>query len=75
MLSYQPPPPPRRADARLPVVNFARDVVDAAPPGDRALVELARDGRRRECSFGEVADRRRAWPAPSPPAASAAATS
>ena len=38
-------------------MNFARDVVDAAPPERRALVELARDGRRREWSFGEVADR------------------
>jgi acyl-coenzyme A synthetase/AMP-(fatty) acid ligase len=37
-------------------MNFARDVVDAAPPPDRALVELARDGRRREWTFGEVAD-------------------
>jgi acyl-coenzyme A synthetase/AMP-(fatty) acid ligase len=35
-------------------MNFARDVVDAAPPGERALVEIARDGRRREFSFGEV---------------------
>jgi acyl-coenzyme A synthetase/AMP-(fatty) acid ligase len=38
-------------------VNFARDVVDAAPPGGRALVELARDGGRREWTFGEVAQR------------------
>jgi acetyl-CoA synthetase len=38
-------------------VNFARDVVDAAPAQGRALVEVARDGRRREWSFGEVADR------------------
>jgi acetyl-CoA synthetase len=38
-------------------VNFARDVVDAAPAGERALVELARDGRRREWTFGEVAQR------------------
>jgi acyl-coenzyme A synthetase/AMP-(fatty) acid ligase len=38
-------------------VNFARDVVDGAPPDRRALVELARDGTRREWSFGEVADR------------------
>jgi acyl-coenzyme A synthetase/AMP-(fatty) acid ligase len=38
-------------------VNFARDVVDAAPAERRALVELARDGRRREWSFGEVAHR------------------
>ncbi|HTU84923.1 MAG TPA: AMP-binding protein [Solirubrobacteraceae bacterium] len=38
-------------------MNFARDVVDAAPPDRLALVELARDGGRREWSFGEVADR------------------
>ncbi|HET9104777.1 MAG TPA: AMP-binding protein [Solirubrobacteraceae bacterium] len=38
-------------------MNFARDVVDAAPAGDLALVELSREGRRREWSFGEVADR------------------
>jgi len=38
-------------------VNFAREIVDAAPAGERALVELARDGRRREWSFGEVSDR------------------
>jgi acyl-coenzyme A synthetase/AMP-(fatty) acid ligase len=38
-------------------VNFARDVLDALPAGDRALVELARDGSRREWSFGEVSDR------------------
>jgi acyl-coenzyme A synthetase/AMP-(fatty) acid ligase len=38
-------------------MNFARDVVEAAPPDRLALVELARDGRRREWSFGEVADR------------------
>jgi acetyl-CoA synthetase len=38
-------------------MNFARDVVDAAPPDRVALVELSRDGRRREWSFGEVADR------------------
>jgi acyl-coenzyme A synthetase/AMP-(fatty) acid ligase len=37
-------------------MNFSRDVVDAAPPADRALVELARDGGRREFTFGEVAD-------------------
>ena len=42
------------ADCRS--VNFARDVVDAAPPDDRALVELARNGSRREFSFGEIAD-------------------
>jgi acetyl-CoA synthetase len=38
-------------------MNFARDVVEAAPAGRRALVELARDGGRREWSFGEVAHR------------------
>jgi len=37
-------------------MNFARDVVDAAPAGARAMVEIARDGRRREFTFGEVAD-------------------
>ncbi|MGI8715110.1 MAG: acyl-CoA synthetase [Solirubrobacteraceae bacterium] len=37
-------------------MNFSRDVVDAAPPGDRALVELDRDGARREFTFGEVAE-------------------
>jgi acyl-coenzyme A synthetase/AMP-(fatty) acid ligase len=35
--------------------NFAVSIVEAAPPGRRALVELARDGERREWSFGEVA--------------------
>jgi acyl-coenzyme A synthetase/AMP-(fatty) acid ligase len=40
------------ADCRS--VNFARDVVDAAPPDQRALVERSRDGSRREFSFGEV---------------------
>jgi acetyl-CoA synthetase len=38
-------------------VNFARDVVDAAPPDRPALVALGRDGSRREIGFGEVADR------------------
>jgi acyl-coenzyme A synthetase/AMP-(fatty) acid ligase len=37
-------------------VNFARDVVEAAPPRGRALVELARDGARHEWSFGRVAE-------------------
>jgi acetyl-CoA synthetase len=37
-------------------MNFARDVIDAAPPGDRALVEITREGARREWTFGEVAD-------------------
>ncbi len=38
-------------------MNFARDVVDAAPADGLALVELARDGTRREWRFGELADR------------------
>jgi acyl-coenzyme A synthetase/AMP-(fatty) acid ligase len=37
-------------------VNFARDVVDAADPSRLALVELRRDGSRREWSFGAVSD-------------------
>ena len=37
-------------------MNFARDVVDAAPADRLALVELARDGTRREWRFGAVAD-------------------
>jgi acyl-coenzyme A synthetase/AMP-(fatty) acid ligase len=37
-------------------VNFARDVVEAAPPGARALVSLAHDGSRRELPFAEVAE-------------------
>jgi acyl-coenzyme A synthetase/AMP-(fatty) acid ligase len=36
-------------------VNFTRETVEAAPPGARALVELRRDGTRREWTFGEVA--------------------
>ena len=38
-------------------MNFARDVVEAAPRDRLALLELARDGSRREWTFGEVADR------------------
>jgi acyl-coenzyme A synthetase/AMP-(fatty) acid ligase len=36
-------------------VNFARDVVDAAPPAQRALVCIERAGARREWAMGEVA--------------------
>ena len=39
------------------LVNFARDVLDRLPPDQLALVELARDGARREWSFGEVSER------------------
>jgi acyl-coenzyme A synthetase/AMP-(fatty) acid ligase len=35
-------------------VNFARDVVDAAPADATALIELGRDGGRRVWSFAEV---------------------
>ncbi len=35
-------------------MNFARDVVDRAPPERRALVEIAATGERREWTFGEV---------------------
>lgn len=35
-------------------MNFARDVVAARDPRDRALVELRRDGGRREWSFAQV---------------------
>jgi acyl-coenzyme A synthetase/AMP-(fatty) acid ligase len=38
-------------------MNFARDVVERADPQARALVELARDGGRREWTFGAVAER------------------
>jgi acetyl-CoA synthetase len=37
-------------------MNFARDVVDAAPTDSAALVELARGGARRVWTFGEVSD-------------------
>jgi acetyl-CoA synthetase len=38
-------------------MNFAREVVEAADPRARALVEVAADGARREWTFGEVAER------------------
>ncbi|HEV2773802.1 MAG TPA: AMP-binding protein [Thermoleophilaceae bacterium] len=38
-------------------MNFALDVVDAAPRAGRALVALDASGARRELSFGEVAGR------------------
>jgi acyl-coenzyme A synthetase/AMP-(fatty) acid ligase len=38
-------------------VNFARDVLEELPAGELALIELARDGSRRQWSFGEVAER------------------
>jgi acyl-coenzyme A synthetase/AMP-(fatty) acid ligase len=38
-------------------MNFARDVVDAAPAERIALVAVGRDGERREWRFGELADR------------------
>ncbi len=38
-------------------VNFARDLFDTLPPQGRALVELTREGNRREWSFGAVSER------------------
>jgi acyl-coenzyme A synthetase/AMP-(fatty) acid ligase len=38
-------------------MNFARDVVDAAPPDSRALVGINAGGDRREYTFAEVSDR------------------
>ncbi|HSO97407.1 MAG TPA: AMP-binding protein [Solirubrobacteraceae bacterium] len=35
-------------------MNFARDVVASAPPGELAILELPRAGGRREWTFGEV---------------------
>ncbi len=39
------------------VVNFASDIVEAAPGQRVALIELTRAGQRRSWSFGEVAQR------------------
>ncbi|MCW3067836.1 MAG: AMP-dependent synthetase and ligase [Solirubrobacterales bacterium] len=38
-------------------MNFARDVIERRDPGDLAVVELSREGARREWTFGEVTDR------------------
>jgi len=38
-------------------MNFARDVLEALPPGALGILERARDGSRREYSYGEVAER------------------
>jgi acyl-coenzyme A synthetase/AMP-(fatty) acid ligase len=38
-------------------MNFARDVLEDLPPSGRALVELARNGSRREWTFAEVSAR------------------
>ncbi len=38
-------------------MNFTREVVDGAPPQGRALVELSREGSRREWSFGQLSER------------------
>ena len=42
-------------------VNFARDVVDAAPADRLAMVALGASGERREWSFGEVSSASRAF--------------
>ncbi len=56
-------------------MNFVRDVVEAADPRTRALVELARDGTRRSGRSGRSLSARRAWAGRWLPAASGAATS
>jgi len=57
-VGHEPTNHPARCAGEGPgLVNFARDVVDAAPPGDEALVAVARDGSRSSVAFGEVADR------------------
>lgn len=38
-------------------MNFATDIVESAPAGEIALVELTRSGGRRTWSFGQVAER------------------
>jgi acetyl-CoA synthetase len=38
-------------------MNFALDVVGAAPADSLAMIALGRDGSRKEIAFGEVADR------------------
>jgi acyl-coenzyme A synthetase/AMP-(fatty) acid ligase len=38
-------------------VNFSREVFESIDPSALALLELARDGSRREWSFGEIAER------------------
>src|SRR5581483_12427091 len=51
-------PTNRVSRARLPGrMNFSRDVVDQAPPNGLALLELGRNGTRREWTFNEVADK------------------
>jgi len=38
-------------------VNFTRDVLERRRPQARALIELARDGTRRQWTFGEITER------------------
>jgi acyl-coenzyme A synthetase/AMP-(fatty) acid ligase len=38
-------------------VNFAREILQRRDPRELAMIELARDGARREWSFAQVADR------------------
>src|SRR3954452_9948464 len=51
-----PHSPPIKPFPRV-CVNFCHDVVEAAPPGRRALVALSREGGRTEITFAEVSDR------------------
>ena len=38
-------------------MNYTREIIEGAPRGRLALIELAADGRRRTFTFGELADR------------------
>src|SRR5436309_2915734 len=55
-IRFSPSSTPSKPFPRI-CVNFARDVVDAAPGDRRALIVLSREGQRSEVTFGEVADR------------------
>jgi acetyl-CoA synthetase len=39
---------------RIPAVNFARDVLEAQPPERLAVVELGRNGSRRQWTFAQI---------------------
>jgi acyl-coenzyme A synthetase/AMP-(fatty) acid ligase len=54
-----PGSPVRRFAVGCTAVNFARDVVEGAPPERRALVSIDRAGNRREWTTGEIAERAR----------------
>lgn len=47
----------RTSGRKQGTLNFAVDIVEAAPAGRLALIELTRSGERRTWSFGEIAER------------------